>query len=61
MTASVKDRTWEMPEREEPKVEMLLAACILYLPQFIKIFYINMISSLDCELPEDRAYVIFTY
>lgn len=50
-----------MQELEEAEMEMLLAACILYLARLIKNFYINMISSLDCKRLENRVHAIFIY
>lgn len=57
---SLGDRYDKGNARGRAKGEDAISRCILQLPQLIKNFYINTISSLDHKLLEDRAHVIFT-
>lgn len=58
VTAYMKDMTWEIQEWKEPKMVMPLTACISYLSQLIKIFYINADLLISLWAPGNSAHVI---
>lgn len=58
--ALVSKVTREMPEQEEPVMEMPLTACISSLPRIMKLTCLTLIS-LDCGLLEGKAHALFIH